>query len=102
MFIDGGGARGRSNISQRNQGKAGFQPAYSTNANPRRPGNAISNLSREIPPSGIASSKGYELRYFARKFGLSTAQAVALIREHGNNRAALNQAGAALARRGQA
>jgi len=42
--------------------------------------------------------KGYELRYFARKWKLTTAEAASLIRRHGTDRLKLNQAGAALMR----
>lgn len=41
---------------------------------------------------------GYELRYFARKHGLTTAQAMALIRRVGNDRAKLNEAAVRLRR----
>lgn len=46
-------------------------------------------------------SQGYELRYFARKHGLSTAQAMDLIRRIGNDRAKLNEAAVRLRRSGQ-
>jgi hypothetical protein len=42
--------------------------------------------------------QGYELRYFARKHGLSTAQAMDLIRRIGNDRAKLNEAAVRLRR----
>ena len=49
----------------------------------------------------VAADQGYELRYFARKHGLTTAQANDLIRRIGNDRAKLNEAAVRL-RRGQA
>jgi hypothetical protein len=48
----------------------------------------------------VAGGEGYELRYFARKHGLTTAQAIDLIRRIGNDRARLNEAAVKL-RRGQ-
>jgi len=42
--------------------------------------------------------QGYELRYFARKHGLTTAQAIDLIRRHGPDRAQLNAAAVRLRR----
>jgi len=50
--------------------------------------------------SRVAGGQGYELRYFARKHGLTTAQAMDLIRRIGNDRARLNEAAVRL-RRGQ-
>ena len=49
----------------------------------------------------VAADQGYELRYFARKHGLTTAQAMDLIRKIGNDRAKLNEAAVRL-RRSQA
>ncbi|MBC2666803.1 DUF3606 domain-containing protein [Novosphingobium flavum] len=46
----------------------------------------------------MAASQGYELRYFARKHGLTTAQAMDLIRRIGNDRAKLNEAAVRLRR----
>lgn len=48
----------------------------------------------------VAGSQGYELRYFARKHGLTTAQATDLIRRIGNDRAKLNEAAVRLRRSG--
>ena len=45
-----------------------------------------------------AGAQGYELRYFARKHGLTTAQAMDLIRRIGNDRARLNEAAVKLRR----
>ncbi len=42
--------------------------------------------------------QGYELRYFARKHGLTTAQAMDLIRRIGSDRAKLNEAAVRLRR----
>jgi hypothetical protein len=46
----------------------------------------------------VAGEQGYELRYFARKHGLTTAQAIDLIRRIGNDRAKLNDAAVRLRR----
>lgn len=46
----------------------------------------------------VAENQGYELRYFARKHGLTTAQATELIRKIGNDRAKLNEAAVRLRR----
>jgi len=46
----------------------------------------------------VAADQGYELRYFARKHGLTTAQANDLIRRIGNDRAKLNEAAVRLRR----
>lgn len=46
----------------------------------------------------VASGQGYELRYFARKHGLTTAQATDLIRRIGNDRGKLNEAAVRLRR----
>lgn len=46
----------------------------------------------------VAGAQGYELRYFARKHGLTTAQAMDLIRRIGNDRAKLNEAAVRLRR----
>jgi len=40
----------------------------------------------------VAAGEGYEVRYFARKHGLSRDQAEQLIRRVGNDRAKLNAA----------
>ena len=48
------------------------------------------------------TGQGYELRYFARKHGLTTAQAAQIIRHHGTDRAKLNAAAVQLRRSGQA
>lgn len=57
-------------------------------------------------PSGArkpaGAEQGYELRYFARKHGLTTAQAMDLIRRIGNDRARLNEAAVRLRRTGRA
>lgn len=47
------------------------------------------------------SGQGYELRYFARKHGLTTAQAADIIRRFGTDRAKLNEAAVKLRRSGQ-
>ena len=49
----------------------------------------------------VAADQGYELRYFARKHGLTTAQANDLIRRIGNDRAKLNEAAVRLRRASQ-
>ncbi len=54
------------------------------------------------PPSPAEPAKGYELRYFARKHGLTTAQAAAIIRRFGSDRAKLNEAAVKLRRSTQA
>lgn len=46
----------------------------------------------------VSAQQGYELRYFARKHGLTTAQAMELIRRIGNNRSRLNEAAVQLRR----
>ncbi|MBC2669173.1 DUF3606 domain-containing protein [Novosphingobium piscinae] len=51
-----------------------------------------------IAQAQAADGTGYELRYFARKHGLTTAQAMALIRRIGNDRAKLNEAAVQLRR----
>lgn len=52
---------------------------------------------------GVASaSRGYELRYFARKHGLTTAQAADILRRFGTDRARLNAAAIQLRRSGSA
>lgn len=40
----------------------------------------------------VAAGEGYEVRYFARKHGLSKEQAEGLIKKVGNDRARLNEA----------
>lgn len=42
--------------------------------------------------SRVAAGQGYELRYFARKHGITTDQARQLIAKVGNDRAKLNAA----------
>ena len=42
--------------------------------------------------SRVSGSEDYEVDYFARKHGISPAQARDLIREHGSNREALDRA----------
>jgi hypothetical protein len=42
----------------------------------------------------VSGSENHEVRYFANKHGISMHQAQALIRQHGNNRAALDRAAA--------
>lgn len=44
----------------------------------------------------VAGDEGYEVNYFARKHGISTQQAEALIEKVGNNRGKLNAAAARL------
>jgi hypothetical protein len=44
----------------------------------------------------VAAGEGYEVRYFARKHGISQDQARALIKKVGNDRAKLNEAAQAL------
>lgn len=46
----------------------------------------------------VADEQGYELRYFARKHGLTTAQALDLIRRIGKDRGRLNEAAVRLRR----
>lgn len=46
----------------------------------------------------VAGEQAYELRYFVRKHGLSTAQAMDLIRRIGSDRAKLNEAAVRLRR----
>jgi LmbE family N-acetylglucosaminyl deacetylase len=46
----------------------------------------------------VAGEQAYELRYFARKHGLTTAQAMDLIRRIGNDRPKLNEAAVKLRR----
>jgi hypothetical protein len=48
--------------------------------------------------SRVAGGEGYEVDYFARKHGISIAQAGALIKEHGNNREKLDAAAGKLKR----
>lgn len=44
----------------------------------------------------VAGEEEYEVRYFAEKHGISVEQAQKLIDEHGNNRAALDDAAQSL------
>ena len=46
----------------------------------------------------VAGGEGYEVDYFARKHGISVAQAEELIREHGNSREKLDAAAGKLKR----
>jgi|KBSSwiStaDraftv2_1062776.scaffolds.fasta_scaffold100775_2 hypothetical protein len=60
----------------------------------------MDNLTKrgESDRAKVAADQGYELRYFARKHGLTTAQANDLIRRIGNDRAKLNEAAVRLRR----
>lgn len=60
-------------------------------------GQAGAPAKRAVAPA----DQGYELRYFARKHGLTTAQAMDLIRRIGNDRARLNEAAVRLKRTGR-
>ena len=42
--------------------------------------------------SRVSGSEPYEVKYFAEKHGISVAEAEKLIREHGNDRKALDAA----------
>lgn len=42
--------------------------------------------------SRAAAGQDYELEYFAKKHGISTEQARTLIKQHGNDRAKLDEA----------
>ncbi|GLK69249.1 DUF3606 domain-containing protein [Hansschlegelia plantiphila] len=42
--------------------------------------------------SQVAGGEGYEVDYFAKKHGINNAQALELIKTHGNNRAKLDAA----------
>lgn len=44
----------------------------------------------------VSGSEDYEVRHFAERHGLSTDQARALIRQHGNDRETLDRAAQAL------
>ena len=46
--------------------------------------------------SRVAGEEPYELEYFANKHGITTDQARDLIKKHGNDRAALDEAAARL------
>jgi hypothetical protein len=46
----------------------------------------------------VAGGEGYEVDYFARKHGISVAQAEELIKEHGNSREKLDAAAGKLKR----
>ena len=46
----------------------------------------------------VAGGEGYEVEYFARKHGISVAQAEELIKEHGNSREKLDAAAGKLKR----
>lgn len=48
--------------------------------------------------SRVAAEEGYELRYFAKKHGITVDQAEQLIREHGNRRSELDAAAEKLKR----
>ena len=39
----------------------------------------------------ISDSQGYEVDYFAKKHGISKSMAEQLMKQHGNNRAVLDQ-----------
>lgn len=47
----------------------------------------------------VSGSEEYEVEHFARKHGLLTSEARDLITKHGNDRAALEKAAAAMKRR---
>jgi hypothetical protein len=49
--------------------------------------------------SRVAGGEAYEVSYFARRHGISTAQAEALIKEHGHDRAKLDAAAAKLGKK---
>lgn len=55
---------------------------------------------RRQDSSRVAAGQGYEVRYFARKHGLSTDQARNLIQRIGNDRAKLNAAAEKLTAKG--
>ena len=57
-----------------------------TQTNPR------SARSRDMDRARVSGSQGYELRYFARKHGLSLDQAHGLVKQVGNVRTRLNEA----------
>lgn len=42
--------------------------------------------------SRVSAEEGYEVRYFAKKHGITVAQAEQLIKEHGSNRKGLDSA----------
>jgi hypothetical protein len=46
----------------------------------------------------VSGGEGYEVGYFARKHGISVAQAEELIKEHGNSREKLDAAAGRLKR----
>lgn len=48
--------------------------------------------------SRVSADEGYELRYFAKKHGITVDQAEQLIREHGNRRSVLDAAAEKLKR----
>jgi len=48
--------------------------------------------------SRVAGGEGYEVDYFAKKHGITVAQAQALIKQHGNNREKLDAAAGKLRR----
>jgi Protein of unknown function (DUF3606) len=48
--------------------------------------------------SRVAGGETYEVEYFAKKHGISVAQAEALIKEHGNSREKLDAAAGKLKR----
>jgi hypothetical protein len=50
--------------------------------------------------SRVAAGEGYEVRYFARKHGISKDQAEELIKKIGNNREKLNEAAGKLKKAG--
>ena len=59
------------------------------------------SLRKPVAARAQGTDQGYELRYFARKHGLTTAQAMDLIRRIGNDRARLNEAAVRLKRTGR-
>lgn len=80
----------------------GCDPARYYKSTHKRPGNrgtVEENVVaiKERPPV-VSTERGYELRYFARKHGLSTAQANDLLRRFGADRASLNEAAVRLRR----
>lgn len=46
----------------------------------------------------VAAGEGYEVEYFAKKHGITVAQAEALIKQHGNSREKLDAAAGKLKR----
>lgn len=50
----------------------------------------------EADRSRVSASEPYEVKYFAGKHGMTVAEAEALMRDHGNDRATLDAAAARL------